>query len=310
MIKLVGHVLLLGMPFALLIGAFEFRYLKTANNQYLAKRQLLESVANEVEVLTLGSSHGYYGILPEVLGRGAFNLAATSQSIYYDRKILHKFLVKLPNLKTVVLPVSYFSLETQLDQAPERWRCYYYYRFYGIPHRGRAMAYDVRNFSLYFLYGRNSAKLMKNSAEFLNHDVLNDFDRWGGVVEGGFLKPADLHQSSVEALLRHHGMMKSENFADNVTHIQKMISMLQERQIRVILVTTPVTSYYRAGIRDDSFTRMQVALNEIARAKNVKYCNYFSDDRFNLSDFVDGDHLNRDGAIKFSKLLGREVLHL
>ena len=147
MTKLLFRLLLLLLPFALLVGAFEFKFRKARNNQYVVKKSLLESASEEVEILTLGSSHGYRGILPELLGRRAFNLAATSQSIYYDVELAIKYLPNLPRLTTVVLPVSYFSLEYQLDQGAERWRCYYYYTFYSIPHRSRDMADDLRNFS-------------------------------------------------------------------------------------------------------------------------------------------------------------------
>jgi hypothetical protein len=301
--KLLFRILFLLLPFAVLVGAFEARFHQARNNQYIVKKSLLEAAAGEVEVLTLGSSHAYYGILPELLGRPAFNLAATSQSIYYDVELALKYLPDLPKLTTMILPISYFSLENQLDQGAERWRSYYYFRFYSIPHRSRDMAGDARNFSLYLLYGRNTDGLLKG-------DIDRNFDDSGGLKEENRLKTAmELQEGSVVALGRHHGAMRPGNVADNIALLEKLVQSLQKRNIRLIVVTTPVTRFYRDGVQEARCSRMQFALDGFCRRNGLQYKNYFADERFDLGDFFDADHLNRDGAVKFSRILANEVLH-
>jgi hypothetical protein len=302
MTKLVLRLLFLLGPFAALMVVFEFKFQGVNNNQYTAKKRLLESSANEVEILTLGSSHSYYGIKPEFLGQRAFNLAATSQSIYYDVELAIKYIPNLPRLTTIILPVSYHTLENQLDQGPERWRCYYYYRFYSIAHQIRSMAYDIRNFSLYWLYGNNRSEL-------IYHDASRDFDKYGGLLESTPLRTAkELQNGAVVALKRHHAMMSPDNITANIAALEKLVGELQRRKIRLILVTIPVTPYYREGVQAATYARMQRALDRFCRQNGVAYRSYFSDGRFTLDDFFDADHLNHDGAVKFSEYLRKEAL--
>jgi hypothetical protein len=133
--KLLYKVLLLAAPFALYLGVCEYRVSTHAFNQIAAKKLLFEEKKSETEVLILGSSHGLYGILPEDLCGAAFNLAAVNQSLYYDEALLRRCIDQMPSLKLVVLPVSYFTLNHQLDTGLEKWRTYSYRYVWGIPHR-------------------------------------------------------------------------------------------------------------------------------------------------------------------------------
>jgi hypothetical protein len=91
-------ILALGIPFALFLGAYEFRASQVHPNSFSVKKALLERQAQDVEVLVLGSSHAYFDVLPELLGRPAFNLADVSQSLFYDRALLKKYLGRMPSL--------------------------------------------------------------------------------------------------------------------------------------------------------------------------------------------------------------------
>ena len=63
-----------------------------------------------------------------------------------------------------------------------------------------------------------------------------------------------------------------------------------------------------AGIEPAVYARMQQSLHLFCQGYSVIYRNYLSDERFTLNDFRDADHLNQNGAVKFSDLLYREVL--
>ena len=120
--RFILQLLALGLPIPLFLGAYGHQLSRVHPDEYSSKKALLERQAGNLEVLAMGSSHGYYGILADCLGRPAFNLAAVSQSHYYDRALLEKYLGQLPRLKLVILPISYFSLGYQLDDGIEKWR--------------------------------------------------------------------------------------------------------------------------------------------------------------------------------------------
>lgn len=301
MLRLLSRCLLLALPFAVWLGWFDWRYSSKLNNEFAVKRHLLEGAKPGVEILALGSSHAFHGILPGELGRPAFNLAAPSQSLYYDVLLARKFAAEMPSLRTVVLPISYFSLESHLDQAPERWRCYYYRRYYGLPHRDRSMAHDARNFSLYFLYGRKPQLS-------IDTDVSVYFDRHGGLVaKSPFEFPYSIDASATNALVRHHAMMRPENLDGNVRLIAALHDELLRRRVELVLVTPPVSDAYRSGADSTRLSRMQGALERLHREHGVIHRDHWADPRFDRSDFWDADHLNHAGATKFSRLLASEL---
>ena len=91
-------------------------------NDYQLKKDYLDKNAAEINTLILGSSHTFYGLNPEYFSKKTFNAAYVSQSLDLDYEILKKYDSKLKNLKTVIVPISYFSLFETLDTDVEKWR--------------------------------------------------------------------------------------------------------------------------------------------------------------------------------------------
>jgi hypothetical protein len=303
--------LALGIPFALFLGAYEFRVSRVHPNSFSVKKAFLERQAQDVEVLVLGTSHTYYGVLPGLLGKPAFNLADVSQSLFYDRALLKKYLGQMPSLKLVVLPVSYFSLGCQLDDGTELWRSYYYYKFYGLYHRDWRQDWNVRNFSDYFLCNEQLGGI-RNVFWGKIKDVSADYDPWGGwtnrVANNTGEKPLSLSESAQVALKRHHTLMNSQHVQENVTILEDIIHELKVRGIKLVLVTTPVTRYYSNGMEAGQYQQMQDILKRLSSDYGVHYFNYSFDSRFSDEDYYDGDHLNLRGAQKFSLLLKADVV--
>jgi hypothetical protein len=86
-------------------------------NDYKLKRHYLDKNALQIETLILGSSHALYGINPEYFTTKTFNGSNISQSINYDYQIIKKYEKDLKNLKTLILPLSYFTLFRKLEDG-------------------------------------------------------------------------------------------------------------------------------------------------------------------------------------------------
>ncbi|HWI59183.1 MAG TPA: hypothetical protein VNZ22_18290 [Bacillota bacterium] len=312
--RLFFSILALAAPFVLLLGKCEWRFHQVPWNEYAAKRALLEARADKVEVLVMGSSHAYRGILPSQLHPQAFNLAGLSQTLYYDQALVKKYLPKVPSLKMVILPVSYFSLECQLDEGIEKWRCFYYAYHYQLPHRNWHENWNSRNFSAFFLGSQQLGyKPMLRGALF---DVRSRFDAQGGdaaPVAAPENEPAPcqaerLRQSALGALQRHHQMMRPENVQENRRLLEDFIWHLKQRGIEVVLVTLPTSRYYAQGMDPSHYQRMQATLQDLSAFCGVTYLNYTRDERFSDQDFADSDHLNTAGASKFTRILKEEAV--
>ena len=302
------------MPFGIFLGICEYHLSKVHANQIGAKKHLLEQQNHETRVLILGSSHSYYGILPAILGKPAFNLSSFSQTLYYDDALLNRCLETLPSLELVILPVSYFSMESQLDEGIERWRSYYYRYEWGIPQHDWHMAWHVRNFSAYFLCGKEVGPW--NVLLGRIKDVTADFDRMGGwtnrpsgpEINKNSTVASYLQESALIALKRQQSGMKIKNIQENERILNDLARKLARKGIGLVLVTLPVSRYYGEGMDPAAYKRMQSTLNNICSNNGVSYLNHTFDRRFLDGDFWDGDHLNAAGAQKYSLLLKDEIV--
>jgi len=149
--KVISKLLLLLLPFLVLYPVLEYK-LNNIPNTYNMKREFLESQLKEIEILTTGSSHGD-AINPDYIRRKTFTLNNAAQDLYYDVQLINKYLDKMPKLKLVIFPISYFSLEYQMDRTKTWTLAPFYYHFWGIPPQHWDSLINPRYFSLTAPYG-------------------------------------------------------------------------------------------------------------------------------------------------------------
>lgn len=310
---LLPKALLLALPFAAFFGWFEAARGSRSNNAILHKRQLLHAAATvaDTRVLILGSSHEHDGILPRLVHSNAFNLALPSQSLYYDCTLVGRESRRLPALKLVILPISYFSPFTELERGSESWRSYYYTRFHRIPSLDYHRWLHVRNFSTWYLYGRqHPVDALRGT---FPGDVTPLFDAAGGRThadEQGLPPPPPDHvrTSGTNAVQRHHRQMSLGLLPEQRRRLLETVTRLRNQGLGVVLLQSPLSESYRAGRRPDFLAAHEALVAELLRIPGVGWRDYSADPRFDDADFADGDHLNRAGAGKFSRLLATEVV--
>ena len=100
------------------------------------------------------------------------------------------------------------------------------------------------------------------------------------------------------------------NMDDNLKYLHKIIQFCEDKQIQLILVTTPTChSYYEHLDKHQLDQLLSIAKELDNNHENVFYFNFLKDDRFNDNDFKDGDHLSEEGAEKFTKILKDSIRH-
>jgi len=298
--KLTFKATIFALPILCFVGYLE-RSLRVFPNSYSVKRHAMERALKDTQILITGSSHSFYGIRPSLLSPHAFSLAYVSQNLYYDTRLALKYLGSMPKLTTVVIPISYFSLEGSSDLGAENWREPFYYRIYGI--RSIRQPWVLANYSVLALYGPNEARSLMTQGP-PSCDVGED----GGVASGGLAPGSTEKLASRAALIRHHGGMRPEYIAENVRRLEELLTALRSRGIRAIFVTTPVYRTYSSGIRRDAYRRMQDTLGSLCLRYGLRYLNHMEDPRFTEADFSDTDHLDLQGATKFTQILRNEII--
>jgi RNase H-fold protein (predicted Holliday junction resolvase) len=281
--------------------------LATLPTSYALKASLLKKNP-KIQIITLGDSHGYYGIDPSVWPIQGINLANNSQSLWYDLQITKKAVNNFPNLQEIVLPISYFSLWYEFSELhDEYWRQYFYMRIMHIPPSTMKAVVQVQNYSLFALYSPQIAIHVMRT-----HSLPPSFDNAYLMPYGTYAHASHPEQQTpLEGMtkIRYQSSLIEQSLLEkNLTYIDDIISLCKTHSIKLILVTLPTHSYYysqeQQSIRNTITTEIQ------KRTDNITVFNSLNDrdTSYTTPDFFDTDHLSGVGAKKFSKKLYEEVI--
>ena len=289
-------------PILLVVSLVEYTT-RQIPNEYSYKNEYLKKHSDEVEVLVLGSSHSLYDINPDFIEQNAFNAAHAGQSFNYDLFILKKYINQMPQFKTVILPVSYFSF---FLEDPERIKKNYNI-YYDCP------LYSSLKYHSEFLSINEKTwkRLLGNTILYWKNQKPNNVS----LSDSGFglryknKPPSDLKLTAKQAIDRH---TVPENDLKNEKHFNKklgeIIKECETKEVNVILFTPPAWKEYEDQLNKKQLDLMKHSIHEIAeKYKNVNYFSFMNDNRFKKEDYRDADHLNIEGAKKFTKLLNEIV---
>src|SRR5690554_2313910 len=254
--------------------------LRNTPNDYLFKKQYLDKHSSEIDTLILGSSHSFYGFNPEYFSSNTFNASHISQSLNYDFEILKKYQDQFKNLKTIILPISYFTLFGKLEAGSESWR--------------------VKNYIIY--YDLNTSKSLINYSEVLSNRINVNIKRiasyyvlsnstiyctdlgWG--TRYNSKNARDLAETGKTAAKRHtrddiNSDKYQEIFNDNILILNSIIEWCNKKNVNVLLLTPPAFETYRQNLNQEQLKITINTTSEIcSRHENCIYENLLSDTNF------------------------------
>ena len=283
------------LPLFLLLFAVEWT-LRSIPNDYKYKDARLSAVCDSVKVLSFGSSHGHYGIRPDCISVPAFNMGMPSQSIKYDHFLFLKYIDRCSQLTHVILPVSYFSLVNELEDGAGWAHAKGYTIYLGYDGNGLNPIFNLELINKERYLGL--AKMIGKEITFVTCDSLG----WGNKREYGHQKPncTSLAMNTVE----HHNRSLCFSMDANVDRIADIIATCLQRDIKVILLTTPTHESYYSLLDSVHLNKTIETCEMLAQAySNTTYLNLLKDSSFVADDFYDPDHLNTRGAEKLTKIL-------
>lgn len=287
------RVLLFFIPLLILFGIFE-GLIRNIPNDYARKYQFYKNNAADYHTWVLGSSHGYYDVYPEFFAKKTYNGAHISQTYEYDYKLYMKFSKRFKNLKVLIIPVSYFSFTSRLQNSVESWR--------------------VKNYSIYYKLFSNLK--ISSYFELLNGTLETNFDRvisfyrdsignitsssLGNGLDYTFENRLDLQETGKVSAARH----TAQNFDEyefNLKMLRNIIEDCEKKNIKVLLFTPPAYETYKVSLNKE---QLDISINAAIELQSeysfVKYLNFFNDASFVTEDYYDADHLNERGAEKLS----------
>lgn len=284
-----------------IIGIFLEYTLQNITNDYSYKNDYLEKNAKDLEVLFLGNSHSYYGINPEFISKKSFNASHVSQSLAYDFEIFKKFNPKLTKLKILAIPISYFSLHYNVENGKEAWREKNYCIYYNI--------FRSKQIKNYFELTSNSAKtdsIILTDYYKKNKD-LKKCNALGWRLHDSLLYRKNMAKNAKRSAKRHNYSV-AKNLKQNQSILKDFIAIAKSKNFKILLYTAPVTEKYYTLLNPKKLRENKKVMASLTDNKTVFYHDFINDARFQESDFYDADHLNNQGAAKFSKIMDATLL--
>lgn len=278
--------------------------LRSIPNDYSFKKEYLNKNANEIEILILGNSHSFYGIDPRYISKNAFNASHVSQTFKYDNYIFNNVKNELINLKIVIIPISYNSLFSKLEEGKERWRVKNYSIYYGYySHFNPQFFFEIfNNGKLIELYKSTFKSLFAEEKQ--NNISVTSL---GFGLGYSFKEQQDLNQTGKSSSKRHT-KNSFKNLNDNLYYLTEIIEYCKHNDIEVILFTGPTWHTYHNNLDSRQLNEMNKNITQLLKNnKNVQYISFLKDKRFQKEDFYNADHLNEIGSEKFSKILNEII---
>jgi hypothetical protein len=291
--KFIIHTLYFTITFGLIFMAFEI-LLRNIPNNYMVKESFIEKKGDKIEALVLGSSHAFHGVNPDFIKVNTLNAANGSQSIKYDRFLFEKVTAKAKDLKYVILTISYPSLSNELENSIENWRIknyVIYHHYKGYPYTLKYHS-EVINGQLYMPFKSIINYYLKDESEV-------------GCTESGFFKmrlPQENLEESARAAALRHTLYNASAWKENSEHIGSILNTAKARNMKVIILSTPVTDLYYARLDQQQISRNRSFCDSLLTLypQNLRYMDLQQGYGFQQNDFFDADHLAPDGATKLS----------
>jgi len=275
-------------------------------NSYNQKIKWLDPKVADIEVLVVGTSHTLYGVDPAEFSHKGFNLANISQTPYYDARLVETYLPKMPKLKVVIIPISYFSFFKQLTEGAEDWRVYFYNYYWHIPIEGDKL-FDFNKYSLFTIYTpysslgfarmgfRNPSAPIYTNTGFERKDTLGHL---AAITD-------DKGRDRAEFLSRGY---TDTNYNKGVADYEYLVRLLRKNHIEPVFITPPVYTTFLKHCNPAIIARNRQVAEQMGKMYLVRYLDYMQDSRFGIDDFCDNDHLNFLGAQKMSRILDTDIV--
>lgn len=276
---------------------------------YTYIQSYLEQEFAAIEVMVLGSSQINKAINPAYIEKKTINLSSAGQHHDTDFRLLKQLKPKLPELKTVILEVSYSHFELP-HNGPKFWKNHIFYHYYGLN------TFD-RNpyFKDDFIYLSNPPFYYEKLRYYYgDYEIATAFNRYGydTLKFYGLFRKLE-YDPNLIAQVEEFKINKTPDasiFKTNVELFFEMLDYMKINELDVILCEAPMYKTYLEQ-RNPTILRRRDSVLKVAekRYTNVSVVRFETDTtHFVVKDFIDQNHLNPKGGEKFSKKISEILL--
>ena len=267
-------------------------------------QRYISETAPSIETLVLGSSQMQGAINPEWLDSPTVNMASGDQHHNTDFKLLQGMMERFPQLKTVVLEVSYSHFELP-HNGKDFWKNTLYLNYFEVNCFERTTYFKDR-----LLYLANPKFFSRRlHQDYLSKEETTNFNAYAfnlNNYEGQF-KTLDYDEQRI-ADMPNFKINREPNlqlFKHNTALFEEMLIFLRAKNLQVILVQAPMYKTYHSKKTPAILNRRDSTVNAVLRKyENVRLLNAENDTiNYGVKDFWNQSHLNPKGAEKFTATL-------
>ncbi len=272
------------------------------------------------KTIIVGSSHAMNGIVESAFDERPINFSISSQDLYYDFQHIQKAVKEgAREIKNCIINLGYYMMYQDISLSKNIGKFMVpriYFPLFGEPHhysgpveydRYQTLSYDREKYPEAIVKkvceSYSLSEFMKNATYY---GMLKTREQNSLLAcAGGAWQELPQQEKESLAIQRtedhNHIRTYIASRQENGELVQEMVCFLAQRNIRIVFVIFPFTSYYNKYI--DAEYRQDIINVLEGLEQPVEFLDMNDLDLFDAQDFVDTDHLNERGAFKASCVL-------
>ncbi len=271
-----------------------------------------ESRKNKIEVLFLGQSDMQFAIIPDRLNYSAYNFAAASENFIETYYKFEHYIKDMPELKIVVLPLNFQSFSSYRADILQ-WE---YFKYGYISNSDLRDLYKLKGAVVLreklisfcpIVRGIEMIDFMRNMKKLFTNQDIEKTEMYKGYLK--YTGSDVTKDSAVKRASRHFTGQEIFN-NDYLLYFEKFLKLCADNNIKVFILTLPVTDYYLEQSRQyvDKKLFYDKALNNPQYSKYIyKHLDLLEIYAGNHDLFLNSDHLNYNGAMKVTDTVAAEL---
>lgn len=299
--KFISNSLLLCAFLLTFFSAIEIAlYYRT--NPYSYKHRYVMSHLDDIQVLLMGNSHIYDGLIPDSMGRHIFNTATSGRPYVFDAELVNQYLPLIKKIQTIIMPLDYFSFYLGREKTNPR----YLHTKNDMLNMHKCMHYKYMNVPADFWYW---SELLYSETNFISRFIdrpekSRDCDSLGFQRLKLSNRKPGWNVKALPLLIDTTIPINQVEYAFLYKQYKNLANATNNKHVRLVLVGTPLYKTYQEDINKDVVNEIYDFVKKLEKEfPNVEYYDFTFDHRFNDDDFFDTSHLSENGAIKYSRLM-------
>lgn len=275
------------------------------NYYYQDSRERAE-LSGTLDFFVCGASHAMRGFRPDILdqelGINSYNLSCSRQTMQGRYELLNLELNRNP-AKTVVLELSYDSMTRNRDEEGPEGDMYMLGKLGGFMPRIKYFFSAIRPKE----YGRMYYNYIDNGVNCIKKIIHGTWTNKNTKLEKGYAayKRDDDELNQDLKKIYHTRSFEETVYEPNVEYLNKIIALCKEKNVQLILVTTPLSKV--TVCRYGNLDTFKEWYENVANENGLQYYdfNLIRDKEEKLPDssaFSDKFHLGNKGAGTFTKM--------